>query len=132
MYQISIVANERQIAIKKLKEMSEEPTETPYIRIAVRLLDGSRLERKFLPTQTLGMLFDFVGGHLAQKMTDETFLSPQSRPLDGTHEVIPWTIANYDLLLNYPKRVLGYSQSDKTFEELGIKDQIMCFLTLRE
>jgi len=91
-------------------------------------LDGTRLERKFLPTHTLEILYDFVGGSLAEKLTDETFIQSSSPPLGGLEPLKVWSIENYEFLLNYPKRILGYSDRSKTFEELGIKNQLMCFL----
>jgi len=114
--------------IKKLYELPPEPIESPLIRIVVRLLDGSRIERKFLPTHTLEMLFEFVGGILAQKMSDEKFILPGSPPLGGKDLVKVWSIEYYEFQLNYPKRILDYSERSKTFEELGIKDQLLCFL----
>jgi len=130
--QLSLLSTARQVAIQKISELPPEPKLPPLIRIAVRLLDGSRVERKFSPSDTLQMLFDYVGGSLAEKMTDENFISSNSPPLGGPSSVIPWSISNYGLTLNYPKRVLPYTECSKTFEELGLKDQLMCFLTLRE
>jgi len=118
----------RESIIQKLHSLPPEPTEPPIIRIAVRIMDGTRIERKFAPTHTLEMIFDFVAGHLANKLTDQTFMSPNSPPLGGPSNVIPWKISDYSLLLNYPKRVLSYQDKDKTLEQLSIKDQSMFFI----
>lgn len=130
--QLSQLSEARQAAILKLNELPPEPPEAPRVVVVVRLLDGARISRKFSPTDTLQMLFDFIGGSIASTMTDEGYMTHNSPPLGGIAPIIPWSISNYDIVLNYPKRILPYSESSKTLKELGLPDQLMCFLSLRE
>lgn len=110
-------ASQRQGYIDGLNALSAEPTEGKNATIALRLTDGSKVQRKFNPdTTTLADIFAFAAGQIALKATDETFTLPSNTDL-------AWNIANFDLSAQFPARRFSHSQESQTLRQLGLVSQ---------
>ncbi|TKY63850.1 Plant UBX domain-containing protein 9 [Spatholobus suberectus] len=82
---------------KKEVRLSKEPLlDDEVITIVVRMPDGGRCERRFLKTDKLLLLFDFIDIYGAQK--------------PGT----------YRLVKSYPRRAYSINDSSSTFNEVGL------------
>jgi len=119
----------RMAAIQARTELPPEPDKKEKsIRVGIRLPDGSRVERRFSPSNTLKMVFDFAAGTVAQSVDDENFLDDSSPPLDALEYVIPWSIQKYELIQNYPKKSFTPNEGSKTLEEFDLGGQTMLFM----
>eukprot|EP01125_Pyxidicula_operculata_P005055 TRINITY_DN1854_c0_g1_i1.p1 TRINITY_DN1854_c0_g1~~TRINITY_DN1854_c0_g1_i1.p1 ORF type:complete len:543 (-),score=142.79 TRINITY_DN1854_c0_g1_i1:124-1752(-) len=141
----SLLIESRLLSIKKKDTLPVEPPKqqqqqqqqkdengnTIYvILIAIKLPNGSRIDRRFTSDTKLQFVFDFVESIVAERFTDETFLDDKSAQIeDVNNQLIPWSIENYELVCNYPKISFGVNMCDKTLEEVGLKDkQVLLFL----
>jgi len=81
----------------KRRRVAEEPppNQDGAIQVQVRLPDGSRMSRAFMPSDPLARLFDFVDVALA----DRSGGSPDIKP------------ATYTLGMQFPKRVFAEDQT---------------------
>lgn len=70
------------------------------VRIAVRLPDGSRLQRRFAPESRLQIVYDFV---------------------DSQKE-----LKDYDLVTSHPRQV--YSDRAQTLQQAGLQGQSLLFV----
>jgi hypothetical protein len=77
-----------------LAALAPEPKEGKNATIAIRLPDGSKIQRKFPVSDPFSNVLVFVEGTVASRLTDENFLDDKSS-LENT-EVVPWTIASYE------------------------------------
>ena len=110
-------AYKRSQYIEDLAKLPTEPTEGRNTTIALRLNDGSKVQRKFNPeTTTLAHVFLFAAGSMAQKATDDSFVDPN----DPSQ---PWSIEKFDLSAQFPARRFTHSQSSQTLKELGLSGQ---------
>lgn len=110
-------ANQRQSYIEKLASLPAEPTEGKNATIALRLIDGTKVQRKFNPdTTTLADIFTFAAGQIALKATDDGFTLPSNTDL-------AWNISNFDLSAQFPARRFSHNQETKTLRELGLVSQ---------
>jgi hypothetical protein len=94
-------------------------------RIAVTLIDGTRVQRFFDQNCKLESVFIWVSGLVAERLTDETFLDDKSPPYDSIGEaIIPWTIEAYELVLAQPKKTFNMNNDAKsTLLEVGLAPQ---------
>jgi len=96
--------------INLASEVPDEPDEnaTDSIRVVIKLPEGQRLERRFLPTHSLKHLYYFV------------FCHPESPD-------------EFDIVTNFPRRILQCKPSDDnpdplTLEEAGFGSREMLFI----
>jgi len=69
---------------------------------------------------------DFLSGIIAERLNDDNFLSDNSPPIDSDEEPIPWSISDYELVINsVPKEIFGVEHSTKTLKELGLKRSLL-------
>ncbi|KAE9605449.1 hypothetical protein Lal_00024731 [Lupinus albus] len=91
---------DKMLAKKKVKLSNEPPPDDiNAITIVVRMPDGSRRERRFLKTDKLQLLFDFID------------ISEAVKP--GTYKVVK----------SYPRRAYGTNDSSSTLNEVGISSK---------
>jgi len=58
-----ILAEAREAVLRSYSDLPPEPdAANKSIRVGIRLLNGSRVERRFAPENTLKLVFDFVSG----------------------------------------------------------------------
>eukprot|EP01128_Nolandella_sp_AFSM9_P008530 TRINITY_DN5237_c0_g1_i1.p1 TRINITY_DN5237_c0_g1~~TRINITY_DN5237_c0_g1_i1.p1 ORF type:complete len:543 (-),score=112.52 TRINITY_DN5237_c0_g1_i1:113-1741(-) len=127
---LSMLAMSRAKILERATQVPEEPPKgvAGSARFAVRLSDGTRLQRLFIPTDTLENLYDWVSSTIASTLTDETFLDLLSPPLDDpSAAVIPWNPLYFDFVSNYPKQTFTFSQKNSTLEQLGLSKGGMLF-----
>ena len=109
--------SQRKRYIDALASLPAEPTEGKNATIALRLADGSKVQRKFNPdTTTLADVFTFAAAQSALKATDENFSLPNNSDL-------PWSIAHFDLSAQFPARRFSHSQENQTLRQLGLVGQ---------
>ncbi|XP_027337684.1 plant UBX domain-containing protein 8-like [Abrus precatorius] len=86
---------------KKEVRLSKEPLldDENAITIVVRMPDGGRCERRFLKTDKLQLLFDFINIHGALK--------------PGTYRVVK----------SYPRRAFSVNDSSSTLNEIGLSNK---------
>jgi len=127
---MEILCKARREALDFLSQLPPEPDVSFVhpIRVVVRLPDGSRIDRRFTPSDTLGSVFLFCKTRVAEKLTDETFLDEDSIPLGQEGPVLPWSIEKYELVQNYPKKSFSLSDSTKTLDLFNFGGQAMMFL----
>ena len=116
----------REAAINKLNNLPP-PTGEKLATIAIRILDGSRVDRKFSADAPLRQVYDFIEGTVASKLAVEDFIDDSSSL--AADDPIPWTADAYELVLNFPKRRFSIADADKTLMELGLAPgQSMLFM----
>jgi len=99
-------ARRREARAAKGASLVAEPAEgANATRVAIRMPDGQRLQRRFGKECTLQHVVDFVE-------------SSDPDIYDG---------ADFDLVSNYPRRVFGAAEREATLEELGLHPQAMLF-----
>lgn len=109
--------SQRKRYIDELASLPGEPTEGKNATIALRLADGTKVQRKFNPdTTTLAHIFTFAAGQTALKSTDDSFTLPSNADL-------PWSISNYDLSAQFPARRFSHDQESQTLRQLGLTSQ---------
>lgn len=114
--------SQRQKYIDALNALPAEPTEGKNATIAIRLSDGSKVQRKFNPdSSSLAHLFTFAAGQAALKSTDATFIHASTPDA-------PWSISDFDLSAQFPARRFTHAQEDKTLRELGLTGQELLML----
>ncbi|XP_068478823.1 plant UBX domain-containing protein 8-like isoform X3 [Phaseolus vulgaris] len=115
---------EKKELVKKLdtKELrlSKEPLlSDEVITIVVRMPDGGRCERRFLKTDKLELLFEFIDACGAQKPGTYRFHMIQSSSL------------NFEQVRSYPRRAYSINDCLSTFNEVGLnKSNEALFLEL--
>ncbi|CAL0318331.1 unnamed protein product [Lupinus luteus] len=91
---------DKMLAEKKVKLSNEPPSDDKNaITIVVRMPDGSRRERRFLKTDKLRLLFDFID------------ISGAVKP--GTYRVVK----------SYPRRAYGTNDNSSTLNEVGLSSK---------
>ncbi|XP_019461411.1 PREDICTED: plant UBX domain-containing protein 13-like isoform X2 [Lupinus angustifolius] len=91
---------DKMLAEKNVKLSNEPPSDDKNaITIVVRMPDGSRRERRFLKTDKLRLLFDFID------------ISGVVKP--GTYRVVK----------SYPRRAYGTNDSSSTLNEVGLSSK---------
>jgi len=126
------LADARTDALLKGASLPVEPSPSQALpkpfKLGVRLPDGSKIDRYFVPTDLFQVVLDWVSFQVANRLTDDTFLDDRSPPLDGDQPVVPWTIDAYELVLNYPKKALSELHANTSLSQLGLGSQAMLFL----
>jgi len=123
-----VFLSEARNAVLQTWSMLPPEPDNKFIRVGIRLPNGSRVERKFAPQNTLQLVYDFAAGSIANDLTDETYLDDFSPTLDSEQTIIPWSIQKYELVQNYPKTTFGLKDADKSLAEFNLGGQTMLFL----
>lgn len=114
----------RRSALEAAEKLPAEPdakSQPKPTRIMITLPDGTKKQRFFNANDSVQMIFTWVSGLIAERLTDETFLDDQSPALDAVGEaVIPWTISAYELACAYPKKNFTMAEAASTLLEVGI------------
>lgn len=107
----------RQQYLDELQALPPEPTTGKNTTIALRMTDGTKVQRKFDPEHTtLAQVFSFAAGCMAQRATDDSFTDPS----DSTQ---PWSVDAFDFSAQFPARRFTHAQASKSLKELGLAGQ---------
>jgi len=121
-----MVREKRLLALEALSNLPPETQEKQQSTIIIRLLDGSRKERKFPLESLFQDVLIFVSGIIAERLNDDNFLSENSPPIESEQEPIPWSISDYELVINsVPKETFGIEHTTKTLKELGLRRSLL-------
>jgi len=123
---LSTLHDFRQTALSNYDKLPPEPDAKSIpkpVRIVITLPDGTKKQRNFQQNDKLELLFTWVCGLIAQRLTDETYLDDKSPPLNGSEAIIPWTISSYVLVASFPKRSFTMFDSKSTLLEVGLAPQ---------
>jgi FAS-associated factor 2 len=116
---MNTLSSARRAALAKMDNVAPEPAAgSPAGTVAIRLPDGSKIQRKFDPSRPLMDVFDFVEATIAQRLQDDTYLD-DTTAFDSA-DPKPWSIKSYGLLMNFPKKTLMFEDGQKTLKELGL------------
>eukprot|EP01122_Echinamoeba_exundans_P017047 TRINITY_DN8845_c0_g1_i1.p1 TRINITY_DN8845_c0_g1~~TRINITY_DN8845_c0_g1_i1.p1 ORF type:complete len:514 (-),score=116.89 TRINITY_DN8845_c0_g1_i1:22-1563(-) len=116
---MNILSSARRAALAKMDTLAPEPAAgVPAGTVAIRLPDGSKIQRKFDASRPLMDVFDYVEATIAQRLQDETYLD-DTTSFDSA-DPKPWSIQSYGLMMNFPKKTLTLQDGQKTLKELGL------------
>jgi len=125
---LAIIAKARANALERFAALPPEPSpENKPTTIAIKLTDGSRIQRKFSPDTPFQSVFDFIEGVVATRLGDTTFLDDGAPSLDNP-DAKPWTIHKYELVSNFPRRTYTVRDASMSLKELDLVPQSMLFL----
>jgi len=96
-----------------VKILPEEPIAGQHVTsLMIRLLDGQRIQRRFLKTDTLSMVFAFVESKFPIQLLEES--------------------AKYDLVSNFPRKTFNQLEhANLTLQETGLIPQASLFVSER-